>query len=221
MNTPQTLHDGDPWFANLTADQRSAVICAATVLRARKGRRLYRSGDPGDGLYALLDGTVRLAARPAAGWEVTNLVLGQGDWFGELSILDGEPRPHDAVVEDDSRLLHISRVRWLRLAEQEPDLWPALAGLTARRHRQALTHLGRLLVQPPSARLAGTLLDLAGPAGVVRLSQDALASLVGVTRQTLNPLLRRLEEREMIQRSYGCVSVRDRVALRRLAEDMR
>ncbi|MDQ1193841.1 CRP/FNR family cyclic AMP-dependent transcriptional regulator [Brevundimonas vesicularis] len=219
MKTSDTLLDGDPWFADLTAVQRAAVLREATPMTARAGRRIYRCGDAGDGLYAVLEGTVRLAVQPKIGREITNLVLGRGDWFGELSLLDGQPRPHDAVAEADCRLLFVSQGRWMRLTGEDGHLWPALARLTARRHRQALTHLGRLLAQSPFARLAGVLLELATSDGAVRLSQDALATLVGVTRQTLNPLLRRMEEGRLIQRSYGCVSVRDREGLMQLSKD--
>ncbi|GAW40968.1 Cyclic AMP receptor-like protein [Brevundimonas sp. SH203] len=219
MKTPETLLDGDPWFAALNAVQRAAVLREATTMTARSGRRIYRCGDAGNGLYAVLDGGVRLVAPSADGRDVTNLVLGKGDWFGELSLLDGQPRPHDAVAEGDCRLLFVSQRRWMRLTGEDGHLWPALARLTARRHRQALTHLGRLLAQSPFARLAGVLLELAAPDGAVRLSQDALATLVGVTRQTLNPLLRRMEEGRLIERRYGCVSVRDRQGLMQLSRD--
>lgn len=212
LSPGQTLAlEADIWFGDLPADRRALLLGDATLMRLPDGARVYGSGDPPNGLWAVLEGQVRLLAYPASGSEVLVRSLGPGGWCGELSTLDGGPRPHDAVAFGAVRVLNVSPATFARLAEREPALWRDLALLGCLHQREALNFIGQRAAQPPEVRLAKALLHAAIDTGsdAPSLRQAELAVLVGVSRQTLNRYLKRLETNGLVSAGYGRVSILD------------
>ena len=82
--------------------------------------RIYRLGDAPNGLWVVLTGEVRLISYPVDGAEMLGLILRTGRWFGELSVLDGGPRPHDAVVVGPTRLAHATPAAIQALTDADP-----------------------------------------------------------------------------------------------------
>jgi CRP/FNR family cyclic AMP-dependent transcriptional regulator len=209
--------DGDPWFSKVAQAHREALLARARVSQAAAGARVYGLGDPPDGLWSVAEGEVRLIAYPADGMESVALILGPGAWFGELSVIDGGPRPHDAVVSKAGRLMHVPLGAVEQVVELHPGLYRDLARLLCARQRGALNFMSQSIAQPISVRLRQALFSAARAAGGVELEirQEDLAAMIGVSRQTVNKELRRLEEAGVVARAYGRIRVLDPQRLRR------
>jgi CRP/FNR family transcriptional regulator, cyclic AMP receptor protein len=212
----RALLDADHWFGALPEDRRALLLGEGRVRAARPGERLYAIGDPPDGLWAVLSGQVRLLGYPAVGVEMLALILDPGAWFGELSTLDGGPRPHDAVAFTEARLLHLPMGAFERLAREHPALYRDVGLLCCAHQRATLAFLAQRMAQPAVVRLARVLAASARGSsdGQVRLRQSEIAAMMGVSRQTLNKALARLKEGGLVTVGYGRVTVVDAVALR-------
>lgn len=208
----------DPWFGAIPEARRTALLDAAVLVTRPDGARIYATGDPPNGLWGVVEGRVRLLDYPVAGAEVLVQSLGPGAWFGELSTLDGGPRPQDAVASGRTTLMHVSDAAYQRLAERLPALHHDLALLACAHQRAALAFIGQRVVQALPARVAAALLGAAQDVGLAPLAirQAELALIVGVSRQTLNRTLKTFERGGVIRIHYARIEILDAEGLRRL-----
>jgi CRP-like cAMP-binding protein len=206
----------DSWFGAVAAPRREALLAAAVLVARPDGARVYATGDPPNGLWGVVEGRVRLLDYPRAGTEVLVRSLGPGAWFGELSTLDGGPRPQDAVVSGPTVLLHVSAAAFARLAAGTPELHHDLALLACAHQRAALAFIGQRVAQPIPARVAGALLGASTDVGAEPLAirQAELAVIVGVSRQTLNRTLKAFEREGAIRTRYARIEIVDADRLR-------
>lgn len=214
----QALLEANQWFGAVPAERRALLLGEASVRSVAEGTRLYGVGDPPDGLWAVLDGQVRLMGYPAVGAELVVLIMGPGTWFGELSTLDAGPRPHDAIAFGPARVLHIGIDAFRRLARDTPELWWDIALLACAHQRASLAFMTNNLAQPIPVRLARTLVGMVRAAGgsSVEIRQTDVAAMIGVSRQTLNRALKRMEAAGVIALEYARITVVDAEGLRRL-----
>lgn len=210
------LLESESWFGALSVERRRRLLRHAGVQTLPSGSYLYRLGDAPNGLYALLDGELRMVSYSSAGQEMVAMVVRPGLWFGELSVIDGGPRPHDAIAATETRIARLSMEAIALLTNAEPDLWRDLARLGCEHQRWAMRHNERVRTQPAVVRLAGFLLSKAVVSldGRVPHTQETLAEILGVSRQRVNALLKELDRRGLAQSAYGCVIVRDISGLR-------
>lgn len=213
---PAAFPTTDPWFSGLAPARRQALLDRARSSQAPAGTRVYGIGDPPDGLWAVAEGEVRLMSYPAVGVEAVSMILGPGAWFGELSVIDGGPRPHDAIVVKPARLLHVALAAVEQVAEVQPLLFRDLGVLICTRQRSALSFLAQSLAQPLAVRLARTLAGAARASGGAELQvrQEDLAAMIGVSRQTINKQLKILEGEGTIMIAYGRIVILDPARLR-------
>jgi uncharacterized membrane protein len=118
-----------PLFASLDDDAARDLRSLLSEKMVPQKTRLFRQGDTGDAMYLIESGRVRISIRDADAQEVTLAELAQGDFFGEMSIIDGRKRSADAQVIEDSRLAVLSREAFLAFVRRKPDV--ALEMLTA------------------------------------------------------------------------------------------
>jgi CRP-like cAMP-binding protein len=187
--------------------------------------RLFTRGDPCTGLFAIVVGGVRISGIAENGKEAILALLEAPSWFGEISVLDGEPRTHDATATTESLLLHVPQPALDELLAAEPSLWRYLALLATAKLRLAFTVLEDLALVPLSVRLAKRLAlmaegygDRASRLRALGVSQEELASMMAMSRQTTNQLLKELETRGLVRLSYGRVEIVDLAGLRRVAD---
>lgn len=213
---PETALPADPWFSTLASARRQALLERARPSTAPAGARVYGIGDPPDGLWAVLEGEVRLVSYPAVGVESVSMIVGPGAWFGELSVLDGGPRPHDAVVAKAVKLLHVPLAAFDQLAEEHPIIFRDLGILVCSRQRSALSFMAHSIAQPIAVRLVRTLLGAARASGGADLHvrQEELAAMIGVSRQTVNKELKVLERAGLVELAYGRIRICDPAGLR-------
>ena len=204
----------NPWFAGLSAARRRQFIDHAHPARFAAGERVYRMGDGPQGFHVVTTGEVRLFDYPGLGKQMLLLVLRPGDWFGELSVIDGGPRPHDAVCQQASVVHFVPLASIQAIARDDLGIYRDIALLNAYRQRMALARIALMWGQDANVRLARVLSDLAagvepdrGDCVEIRINQEDLGSIVGISRQRLNRLLKEFEARSMIKVSYGRISV--------------
>lgn len=208
----------DAWFGSLPGERRSTLQDHAITRPFAAGERVYGFDDEPNGLWAVIEGQVRLTGYPAAGVEFVALILGAGAWFGEVSTLDGGPRPHDATAYGAARLLHLPMITFHRLAEATPALYLDLARLVCRHQRVALDFIAQTVALPFEVRLAKLLEGRTrDTGGILTLRQEDLAVMLSVSRQTLNQGLRQMVRAGVIRQAYGRIEVLDRDRLCGLA----
>lgn len=213
--------ESTPWFRDLAVELRDYLMSHATLRRLEKGHSLYRTGDPADGLYAVLEGALAIGATGLDGGEVLLAVLGPTAWIGEISLFDGLPRPNDATATSRTLLLHVPETALKRLLHDEPRYWRDFALLMAQRLRLSFRSTESLALLPAAQRVASRLLMIAeGYDGLnatqskIRLSQDSLASMVSLSRQTTNQLLKDLQTRKIVSLKFGEIDILDIERLR-------
>jgi len=201
------------WLAEQPADLRRRLLAAARVIERRPGESVYTMGDPADGLYALLSGRMKFVNYLANGREVGTWVTEPVDWFGEVSMFDGLPRRQSTVALDPSVILHLPIAGFNAIVEAEPRYWRNFGIILSQHLRTALHYLEDVASEPSHIRIGRLLLMMATgesekepiPGAVVEISQEDLATTTGMSRQSANKALKRLEEAGLIERRYGAV----------------
>ncbi|WP_336812066.1 Crp/Fnr family transcriptional regulator [Bosea sp. MMO-172] len=209
----------NPFFAGFERDalEKIAAVCRQRHLAAREV--LFLKGDPGDGLYAIRRGLIRIGTVDDLGQQMTINVLGGGDVFGEITLLDGRSRTADAVAMEDTHTFFLPRQDFLSLLKREPPIALHLIELLCARLRDVIGRLEETTFLPSAIRLARRILVLAADYGTdVRASQEELASLTGVTRETVNRHLQSWKRTGVISLGRGRLLIRDIDDLRRLAK---
>jgi CRP/FNR family transcriptional regulator/CRP/FNR family cyclic AMP-dependent transcriptional regulator len=188
-----------PFFAGLDADALQQVAAGMRSRRFRRGEVIFHVDDPGDALFIIVSGEVKIGLPSEAGEEAILVRLQAGDVFGELALLDGAPRSATATALSAVETVVLPRDRFRELISNEPAVRDALLASLAMELRRLTTHVEELHFLDITGRLAACLLRMASdggttlPDGAVRLrtslTQGDLASMVGSTRQSVNKLL--------------------------------
>ncbi|KAF2392121.1 Crp/Fnr family transcriptional regulator [Pseudomonas frederiksbergensis] len=212
------------WFSHLPVSLQDSLLALARVRRLTAGQRLFKRGDPPCGLYAVLEGTVRIGAVSEQGKEALLSLVEPPHWFGEICLFDGQPRTHDAFGAGLCTLLHIPQSALLKLLDEQPLYWRQLALLMSHKLRLTFINLEQLSLMPAPARLAHRLLMIAEgygeidpPRRVLQLPQEQLASMLSLSRQTTNQMLKELQSQGIIGLGYGEIEILDAERLRALA----
>jgi CRP-like cAMP-binding protein len=206
------------WFGRLPARLRALILSRSTVRSYRKGEVIIREGEPGKGMAAVLDGHVHLLRRVGEAREVLVDVGEAGYWFGNYGTLSGgAPSIGSIVATTPVRALFLPLAAFERIVDDDPGYYREFARILIDR----FAHMYRYLVEAqgldPEEWLRTRLLDLAhvrrgddaadaGPVSIL-VSQAELATMVGVSRQTLSALLARLEARGVIETGFRSIRV--------------
>lgn len=212
------------WFAALPDDLQAKLLDAAVLRRAAAGAHVFARGDDSSGLYAVVDGAVRVSGQSEAGREVLHMVFEPPSWFGELSVIDSLPRTQDTIADVDSELIHVAKRDVEAILDDEPRYWRDLALLLAHKFRLAMLALEDFAQVPPRVRVARRLAmmiegygDHTHPRRTVELRQDQLAQMLSVSRQTANQVLKELEAEGLIKVAYGEIEIIDTAGLNTVA----
>ena len=217
----------NPWFGALPLRERRAMLGAAELLRLRPGEMLFRQGDrvpPGKGaFYGLVAGSFKISSLREDGKEAILAVLEAGNWFGEISLIDQQPRTHDATAVGEAEVLALPRAAFDDLMKRH-SFSQAICRMLAARTRSLYGMVEDATLRSTRARVARRLLLLAhgdatqaaDPRPVVPVSQEALAMMLGITRQTLSKELKVLVELGAVVLGYGRIEVASAAVLERL-----
>jgi CRP/FNR family cyclic AMP-dependent transcriptional regulator len=144
-------------------------------------------------------------------------------WVGEIPLFDGLPRTHDLIAEGRALVVHVPQEPLFAILEAEPRYWRDLALLLTAKLRLAFIGMEDTMLLPASARLIRRLVLITEGYGEwsdhrthqVEVSQETLATMLGVSRQTVNHLLKALEAEGLVRLKYGGVEILDLKGLRR------
>ncbi len=215
-------------LGHLTPEELDLLLGSARVERLDAGRVLFRKGDPGDRLYVVLAGRIAIGTTSEDGKEVVFNVLGRGEVFGEIALLDGKARTADATAMAESHLLVLERKDFMPFLERHPEVAARLIAVLCERVRWVSESYEDALFMDLPARLAKRLLILAESYGEpvegagtrieFPLSQQELAKIAGVSREAVNKLLRAWQSEGLIAHDHSHVTILDEARLKRLVE---
>ncbi|HEV7258733.1 MAG TPA: Crp/Fnr family transcriptional regulator [Bosea sp. (in: a-proteobacteria)] len=213
-----SLLSTNPFFSGLVQDtlDRIAAICKPHHLAAREV--LFLKGDTSDGLYAIRRGLIRIGTTDDLGQQMTMNILGGGDIFGEIALLDGRSRTADAVAMEDTDMFFLPRHDFLGLLKSDPSIALQLLELLCARLRDLIERMEETTFLSAETRLARRILMLVTDYGAeVHASQEELASLAGVTRETVNRHLQNWKRDGILSLGRGRLMIHDLEDLKRLA----
>lgn len=216
-----------PLFAALDEEASNSLLKSMTEISLSRGDALFHEGDPGDALYIVVEGKIKLHRASGDGRENLTAVLGPGEMFGELSLFDPGPRSAGATALVDSTLLGLSSDELTPWLAGRPDVARALLRAIARRLRRTNDSMSDLVFSDVPGRVAKALLDLSARFGTPAedgihvahdMTQEELAQLVGASRETVNKALAdfagrgwlRLEARAVVLTNVERLSQRSR-----------
>jgi CRP/FNR family cyclic AMP-dependent transcriptional regulator len=204
---------------------RDELVRFAEIARERsypKGSVILFEDDPGDSLYIVRTGRVKVVKVGEDGREVILGWLGVGDHFGELSLIDGQPRSAHVIAVDEAQMIILRREDFRRRVEESPAVAWALLTALSRRLRRADDQIGGLVLLDVPGRVARLLLDAAGEGGgeVVekRLTHQTIAQMIGASRETVSRTMRDFQERGLIAVRGRQIAITDRPGLEAVAQ---
>ncbi len=207
-----------PLFRSLDQEAAQALLQQMRPLELARGNELFAENDPGDALYIIASGKMKIGRRAGDGRENLLAVLGPGEMLGELSLFDPGPRTASAVAVSDVRLLELGHIDMLHWLSGRPEVARFLLGALARRLRRTNEALADLVFADVPGRVAKTLLELsqrfgkktdAGVQVTHDLTQEELAQLVGASRETVNKALAEFANRGWIRTEARSVVLLD------------
>ena len=215
-------------FSRLDDETLSRCIESLRSRRYRRNETIFHQGDPGDSLYVIESGAVKIVLPDPEGEEGAIIAtLSAGDFFGELALLDGEDHSATVIALEATEALVLRRDAFDRLVDEDPNLRRALFAGLAGELRRLTYHVGELHFLNLPGRLARRIVRMAREAdadahGEIRLSwpfsQSELAGMIGGTRQTVNRLLSDFTAEGLIRIEKETLVVPDLERLERAAD---
>jgi len=201
-------------------DRLAGCIVAKSVPRATS---IFAKGDPGSSLFAIRNGAVKISVPSVDGHDAVLNLIGKGEIFGEIALLDGRPRTADAIAVTDCELFVIERRDFLPLVREEPEMALKLIEILCARLRQTTEQAENLMFLHLPARLAKALLRLSdGEAGTrerkVVVTQKDLGNIIGMSRESTNRQLRIWEQHKWVRLERGRIVILSVKALERMAD---
>jgi CRP-like cAMP-binding protein len=215
-----------PLFTGFSPNELDDVQRRTEMRRSRKGDVLYLPGEPGNQVFMIKSGVVKISRVTPDGRELTLALLKSGDVFGELEVIEDEPRETQALSYNDVLLCVMQKPDFLRWMAKKPDLALRVTKLISLRRRVIENRIERLLFRSASEKIAALLLDLADefgrrePAGILielPLTHQELANLTGSVRETVSDLLLQFRDRRWLAVDRRRIRLLDVPALRREA----
>ncbi len=211
------------WLGREPAALAEELLAHGRLLHLNTGEWAQAEGDEDRGLVVVISGVVHVSCQ-AAGQR--NVLIGHceaGAVLGHATRYSGGPRLVTAVCAEPSVVLAVPERGLDEVASRWPTLWRALATSAYGYTRRTVRALAELISLPPRQRLASRLLLMATSQGgtdeqVVRLSQQAIGEMIGVTRKTVNAHLAALERERLVTAGYNRIILRDPRGLRRIAD---
>jgi CRP/FNR family transcriptional regulator, cyclic AMP receptor protein len=210
-----------PFFSGLDAESLAELGAAARRRTFRAGEIVFHRDDPGQVLYVIRTGKVKIYITSQDGQEVSLAVFGPGDYFGELALLDGQPRSASAVAIEAVEAFALQRTDFINAVMRHPRIAIQVMNVLSHRLRQTDAMIEDLLFLDVHGRVAKKLLELAEshgartPEGIrieMRLTQGELAAMVGASRESVNKVMGYFTDKQFI------TTDRYRITVTRLAE---
>ena len=213
------------WFASLPADLAETVVKKVKLKTLVDQQNLHQKNDLADGFYCVVSGRIRISNFTVEGKELVLTWIQPGNWFGEISLLDGQPRTHDAHAQGTTSLLKLTKTDFEQLFILNQEGAKHIMRLLCQRVRATFSLIDETgclsLKGQLCKRLSLMYKGLEEQQSVnkeIVISQDALAQLIHSSRQTVNKILQNLQKEKVIRLHYGKVIILDWLALEALTK---
>jgi CRP/FNR family cyclic AMP-dependent transcriptional regulator len=212
---------------HLRPEELSRLAASTTLARYRPRATIFQKGDPGSSMMAVVRGRVKICTYSASGQELLLNLVDRGGIFGEIALLDGQPRSADAVAMEDTELLVLERNRLMPFLNASPEIAIRLIAVLCQRLRQTSEALEDALLRDAPSRVARGLLRLAAIFGKpetggtrldIKLSQQQIGNLIGISRESTNKYIVEWSRAGYLAVNTGVITINDREALESLSD---
>lgn len=209
------------WFASLPISLADKLLEIGKLKILRTQQILHQKNDSADGFYCVVSGRIRVSNFTVEGKEMVLTWIQPGNWFGEISLIDNQPRTHDAHAEDTTTLLKVPKPAFEQLFREHQEWSKFIMRLLCQRVRATFS----LIDETGCLSLKGQLCKRLSlmhqgiheqrhtKAIELVISQDALARLIHSSRQTVNKILQSLQVEKIIELRYGKIIILNRKVL--------
>ena len=207
-----------PLFSELSEDDLREIVKLAVRQVYMKDNMILIEEEIGSTMFIILDGRVKISRISDDGREVILSILSEGDFFGEMSILDGQNRSANVVTLDDSRIMVIRREDFLQMLHDYPQIAINLLKELAQRLRRSDAQIKSLSLQNATGKVASTLLRIADDSGKIHLGQveiprlppqQDLANMAGTSRETISRVLKALTKQGHLRKEGSRLIIKD------------
>ena len=212
------------WFAQLPAQEKELVAAEVRFLDVPQGDYAFRQGDPADHWWGVAEGLLKMCSVQRDGQSITYTGLSRGTWFSEGSVLRGEPMRYDVVALRDSQMAMVPTATFFRLYHQHISFTHYLLALLNDRLQQFVIRYEVHRALPVDSRVARSLAGLfnkrlyPGTETFLKISQEEVAKLAGVSRQRCSVALTRLRDLGLLRTEYQGITVLDLEGLMRFED---
>ena len=213
-----------PIFCDLEPEALDQLCRYAKHTTLKRGATIFSKGDPGNSLIAVISGTVKISVSSADGRSAILNLIGAGETFGEVAVLDGLARTADATASTNCEIFVIDRREFLPFVRSQPALAMKFIELLCTRLRWTSDQVEQVILQDLPGRLASALIRLTekhklAPGGrTIAVTQQEISEMVGVTRESINKQLRVWATRNWVRLEHGAIVVLNAEPLEVLAE---
>jgi CRP-like cAMP-binding protein len=202
-----------PYFSDLEPEAFDQLCRYAKHSTLKRGATLFAKGDPGHSLFAVISGTVKISISSPDGRNAILNLIGAGEIFGEIALLDGLSRTTDATANTNCELFTIDRREFIPFVRSQPALAMKFIELLCTRLRWTSDQVEQIILQNLPGRLASALLRLTekhklAPQGrTIAITQQEISEMVGMTRESINKQLRAWAARDWVRLEHGAIVV--------------
>ena len=198
-----------PIFTDLRDPDLNKIASKMVPRVYEKGQMILLEESMGETFFIITQGAVKVTRLSADGREVILAILGESDFFGEMSLLDGEGRSANIVANEDAKVLTLSRNDFLDCLESYPKIAIALLEELATRLRKSDQQIESLSLSDSEHRIGITLIRLASELGTIKQGhvtvknlpyQQDIANMAGTSRETVSRTLKLLEDKKLVRR---------------------
>jgi len=187
-----------PLFAGLTEPQFEQLAAGSARRSYPKGRTIVSEGEPSQSMYILLAGRAKVQRSDSEGKEVILAVLGSGEYFGEMSLIDDSPRSASVITLESSEFIAVSKDAFKAMLVQSPDMAMSVMRGLVRRLREADKKIETLALLDVYGRVARVLLDFSEQVNGERIVRNKLprqdiAKMIGASREMVSRVMKGLE----------------------------
>src|ERR1700688_3868141 len=213
-----------PIFCALDSDAFDQLCRYAKHSTLKRGATIFSKGDPGNSLVAVIRGTVKISISSAEGRSAILNLIGPGEIFGEVALLDGLARTADATANTDCEIFVIDRREFLPFVRSQPALAMKFIELLCARLRWTSDQVEQVILQDLPGRLASALIrmtekhKLAPKGRTIAVTQQEISEMVGMTRESINKQLRAWAARDWVRLEHGAIVVLNVEKLRAIVE---
>lgn len=205
-----------PIFTALSDSDLNGIASKMVSRDYGKGQMILLEESTGETFFIITSGTVKVTRLSDDGREVILALLGESDFFGEMSLLDGEGRSANIVANEDAKVMTLSRRDFLEYLETYPKIAIALLEELAVRIRKSDQQIESLSLSDSEQRIGITLIRLAEEGGTIKRGdvtvqnlpyQQDIANMAGTSRETVSRTLKLLEDKKLVKRNGSDITI--------------